>query len=501
MTLACPPFDWGWLGWLAPAPLFLALLGAVERNPSRARSRRARFLAALFGGHGGLGFLWGALYLLLLVPWFAAFTPIGYPCAAIYWGLLTGAVYWLTVRLIRGTPAALAVPLLASGWTLAEWLRAQGTLAFPWGTLSVTQHRNLPVLQMLDLSGAYGLTFLMALLAAALATLRAPKWRQAGVRWASVTGVCLAVCIARGEWLLHKPAPPRLMARVGLVQMSTSKISGGAEVVCESPLQDYVGGTRQAVAQGAELVLWPEAACEADLAHQASTRGYVLQGIGPSNAYLLAGSFVEDRVTGNDTNSGVMVSPRGEVLGQYAKVLIVPFGEYLPARALLGWTAATGLLPRDLTPGKSFTPLPWARGKVGASICYESAFGKVSRGFVSRGANLLAVLTSDGWAGRSAVGLQHVAFAPLRAVEERRSVARAAATGISELIDPYGRVLKSIPMFEHGVVVGDLPQRDDRTLYSYLGDWPVGLAVLVLVGAGLTAVLQAAKARASASTV
>jgi apolipoprotein N-acyltransferase len=99
---------------------------------------------------------------------------------------------------------------------------------------------------------------------------------------------------------------------------------------------------------------------------------------------------------------------------------------------------------------------------------------------VSRGATLLGVLTSDGWVGRTEVAYQHAAFAPLRAVETRRAVARAAATGVSQFIDPYGRRIRSIPLFQKGIALAEVPHRTDRTLYSRLGDWPVGLAWVIL---------------------
>jgi apolipoprotein N-acyltransferase len=184
------------------------------------------------------------------------------------------------------------------------------------------------------------------------------------------------------------------------------------------------------------------------------------------------------------------------VLGQYAKVLIVPFGEYLPLRPLLRWTERLGMPSEDLQAGKEWTPLTWERGRVGVSICFESAFGPVSREHVARGANLLAVLTSDGWAGRRAAGLQHASFAPLRAVENRRTVARAAATGVSQLIDPYGRPHRVLPMFTKGVAVADLPLRTDLTLYTRLGDWPVCLAWLLLVGAPVLRTVSSRRRRA-----
>ncbi len=476
VTAASPPADLWWLGWVAPAPLFAALLREAGGGEG-ARSRP--FLTA---------FVFGAVLLLTLVPWFAGFTAAGYPVAAGYWGLVAGLWALGLHRVLRACSAAWTVPALAAGYTLLEWLRAQGPLAFPWGTLAATQAKMLPVIQLLDLTGAYGLTFLMALCAAALAAAvlpGEPQRRRAGLAW-GVLAVNLAFLSAgRGLWILSRPAPVGETVRAAVVQASESRQSTGAAVVCISPPWEYEDRTAEAVRQGAELIAWPETACETDLVAWPSARVNLARLLAPGGAHLLAGNWVRDQETRQETNSAVMLSPDGNVLGRYAKVQIVPFGEYLPLRPLLGWTTRLGMPATDLRPGRSWVPVPWPRGRVGVSICFESAFGGISRRMIHQGANLLAVLTSDGWAGRDAAGRQHAAFAPLRAVEVRRSVVRAAATGISALLDPYGRPLRQIPMFTRGVAVAELPLRTDRTLYAVLGDWPVPLSAVLLLAAVL----------------
>ena len=530
LTLATPPWDLGFLGWVALVPLFWAMLGegvgrwalgvgeagrsGVQSSaPPRLPEDRGELAGSpaasnapgsvtqsspRYRGAGGAnaqrptpnafltGFTHGTLLLLFLVPWFAAFTPAGYITAALCWGVLSGVLVLGLVALLRRTPVWAAPPLLAAGWTLQEWIHAQGTLAFPWGTLAATQYRYLPVIQVLDLCGAYGLSFLMALFAASLA-LFVRAWgvphRRVATRWLLGTTTGIILCLARGEWILSHPAPVTESARVAVIQESESREAPGVAVHSVSPWSDYAEATRSAQRAGAELVAWPESACQNDAVHDGLTQALLTSLLSEGRAHLLTGSFVEDPAGAGISNSAVMLAPDAHVLGSYDKVRIVPFGEYLPARALLGWTVAMGMPSDDLRPGTEWKPLPWARGSVGTSICFESAFGEISRTYVNRGANLLAVLTSDGWSGRSAAGLQHAAFAPLRAVETRRSVARAAATGISELIDPYGRPLEQLPMFQRGYRMADLPLRTDRTLYALLGDWPVVLAWMILLAA------------------
>lgn len=516
-ALAAPPQDQGWLAWLAPIPLFWALL-RVTLQAQRATPHAPvvpRVTPRVLRSAASLAFLHGFLYLLFLAPWFGAFSPAGYPVAAVCWGLLSAVVLAGTMAVVRRAPLALVPAVLASGWTVVEWLRAQGMLAFPWGTLAATQYKNLVILQMLDLTGAYGLSFLMALLAGAAATalqgIRESVKPQAsgvelqssataheaqrltpdavrvilghvGLSWGVGTLVLIGLVMLRSVGVMAGAKTPREKVRVALVQASESRKAAGAAVVCVSPLADYETQTRAALQGGAELVVWPESACEADAVNDPTVRRRLIDLLWKSRAHLLTGSFVYHPDSGMTTNSAVMLAPQGRIVGQYAKVRIVPFGEYLPFRPLLRWTERLGMPPDDLRAGDKWTPVPWARGTVGVSICFESAFGYISRTYVNQGANLLAVLTSDGWAGRDMAGLQHAMFAPLRAVETRRSIARAAATGVSQLIDPYGRPVRELSMFKKGVVIGDLPLRTDRTLYSRLGDWPVALAWLILVG-------------------
>jgi apolipoprotein N-acyltransferase len=482
LAAATEPFALSWLAWIAPLPTFIVLARPEVR-------RRTAFAA---------GFAYGFTALLTIATWFLAFTWIGYLCSAVYWGVMAGILFALAVTAARGLPA-LARPLVfPAGWVAIEWLRTQGMLNFPWGGLSVTQSKALPVLQVLDLVGAFGLSFLMALPASGLAfwfahrrplptdpTDRIDRSEEAepnpGKLWLAISLALIAAACARGEWLLRQAPPPSPTVRAGAVQASRSYKANGVEVVCLSDINDYLAGTGDAIQQGAEIVFWPESACTDDAIYSTGARERLQSLARQSKTHLLVGSFIEDRKSGKTTNGSAFYDDEGDLIGRYGKVLIVPFGEYLPLRPLLGMTPARDFLPEDLAPGEGFKALPWTKGKIGVSICYESAFGFISRRYVQQGANLLTVLTSDGWADRPSAGLQHAQFAPLRAVECRRSIVRAAATGRSEMIDPYGRVLQSQAMFTQGVLVQELPLRTDRTVYSYLGDWPVAMSWLILV--------------------
>lgn len=248
----------------------------------------------------------------------------------------------------------------------------------------------------------------------------------------------------------------------------------------EAPLEEYVARTREAVAEGARVVVWPEAALPARVSRWAGLRAELAALLPPGGA--LVGGVFEDHPSGaGATNSAVALDAAGQVTGRYDKIQLVPFGEYVPFRPLFPWADLYGSPEANLVSGTETRALPAGGERVGVSICVESAFSQYAREFTLDGASLLAVITSDGWTGRTDAALQHAAMAPLRAIENRRSLARAAATGISALIDPYGRTLASLPLFRQGYLLADVPLRRDRTLYTRLGDWPVLLSIVWLL--------------------
>jgi len=470
LLLFCFPLrDMGWLIWLAPAPLFILVLHGRGRI-------------------GGWAYLCGLLWFLPLLGWMQGFSELGWALAAAFCALFVAAFALAAHHLTRRLPAFWAPLVLASAWTVAEWLRCAGPLRFSWGQLAVSQYRYPTVLQMLDWTGSFGLTWLIALVAASVAALFSARTYVAGGRWLFVSLWLLGLLSMRGHWVLQRAAQDRTpVTRVAVVQASGSSYRG-ISVRIDSPWARYAQLTRREATREAQLVIWPETAVVEDLVHDEEARqrtGALAAEIG---ADLLSGSFVHDADAPKPANSAVLFGRDGVVRGRYDKVNLVPFGEYLPLRSVTERFVPDDAIPYDLTAGKVFEPIPWRKGKVGVVICFESAFPGPTRRLTREGSNLLAIITSDTWPGKQAAGRQHLAFAPLRAVESRRSMARAAATGVSALIDPYGRVLDRLEADERGSLSNRLPLRQDRTFYVIVGDWPVGLSVLLLLAA-LAAVL------------
>ncbi|MBI3912475.1 MAG: apolipoprotein N-acyltransferase [Armatimonadetes bacterium] len=462
LLLAFPPFDQGWLGWLAPVPLFLLALGPWQRP-------------------GLWGLLAGFLFFLLHLTWMARFSAPGWVAAALISGAWIGLAVGLGRRLAITVPPGWRSLALAATWTAAEWGRSLGPLGFTWGDLAVSQHRCPVALQLLDLTGSCGLSFLMAWLAASLAeALVKPPGSGSRRLWRlAAAGAAVALSLGRGLWLLTTPLPPSPVLRVGVVQGSISYPSDQPYVDVQSAPEGYYPLTRGAGSARAQLIVWGEAATWDDLLASPTLQQELAGMAQQYHARILTGSFDRSPTRGL-TNSAFLLDARGRIVDRYDKVFLVPMGEYLPLRWLWPSAAILGAPRRDMTPGRAFRPVRDGDLQVGVAICFESAFGRITREQVRNGANLLALLTSDSWRDRRNAALQHEAMAPLRAVETRRSVVRAANAGISDLIDPYGRRVAEIPLFQQDFRVATLPLREDRTLYVRLGDWPGYLSALTM---------------------
>jgi apolipoprotein N-acyltransferase len=149
----------------------------------------------------------------------------------------------------------------------------------------------------------------------------------------------------------------------------------------------------------------------------------------------------------------------------------VPFGEYVPLGWLIGFVKSWAEFISDFGAGRVETVFPLAGAPFGTVICYEVIFPELFRGFVARGSAFMVNITNDAWFGHTSGPWQHLGMLPLRAVEHRVGIARAANTGVSAFIEPSGRVSRSLALFERGVLRGTVPLRSGSTLYTRLGDW------------------------------
>jgi len=225
--------------------------------------------------------------------------------------------------------------------------------------------------------------------------------------------------------------------------------------------------------QKPELVVWPESAAPFYFLAEVPPTRMVMQGVRAAITHFLIGAPSFD-LRGKDAdyfNSAYLVGPDGEVLGKYDKAHLVPYGEYTPFKEYLPFLGKIVEHVGDFKPGTKGQTLEMQGRKLGIQICYEIIFPALARAMVQNGAGLLITITNDAWYGTTAGPYQHFSLAVLRAVENRRALARAANTGISGFIDPAGRVLDPTPLLKEAAVVRALPLLDATTVYARFGDF------------------------------
>jgi apolipoprotein N-acyltransferase len=248
-----------------------------------------------------------------------------------------------------------------------------------------------------------------------------------------------------------------------------------------SIVQRYLGLTRQVIDEGADLAIWPESSTPFYLDLNAALADPIRRLAAETETPLLVGT--DEFVRGGDGapnelfNTAVLVDKDGQSRGSYRKMRLVPFGEYVPFKKLLFFVGPLVEAVGGFTAGSEAVVFDANGRRISVAICYEQVYPWIAREFVNGGSQLLATITNDAWFGRSSAAYQHFEQSALRAVEQSRYVVRAANTGISGAIDPYGRVLHATELFTTDAVTVDVRLLETRTVYSRTGDLIVWLSL------------------------
>lgn len=494
LALSFPKFGHPAFAWIALAPLLVAVTN----------QRTTGYRAFALGLTTGAVYFWGTLYWLVqtMSTYGGLATPVAALCALVlvaYLSLFPAAFAWTQARLARtfGVGAVLFGPAV---WIATEMGRTYLLQGFPWELLGYSQSTVLPIVQIASLVGVYGLSGLVALVSAAAAYAALAPGRR---RWRplAVTGALVLVCgiwgaaRIRAQTLVTGGTPVKVAVLQGNIAQDAKWDPTPAAQ--DAIMNRYLEMTREAIGRGATFVLWPESSTPQpyaeDVAHGEAIRRLARQ----SKITLLIGSDqVETTPAGAGKtpetryyNAAYVIAPSGATAAVYRKIHLVPFGEFVPFQKVLFFVGPLVDAVSDFSPGTDPITLPVEGHKVSTAICYEVIYGSLIRTFVSRGSELLTTITNDAWYGRSSAAYQHWQQASLRAVEEGRYLARAANTGISGFVDPYGRVLEESEMFQSAVLADDIRFLTERTVYSRIGDL-VGWLSVALTAAALLATLH-----------
>jgi apolipoprotein N-acyltransferase len=437
-----------------------------------------------------------------------------------------GTVYWTggTVRQFGGLPAPVAVVvagllvaymalfvagaasvtavlvrrlgvtglwLAPAAWVSFEYLRGFLFGGFPWIPLGNSMVTLLPVAQLASALGVYGLSLFVAVINAGFAAAALAAGRTRLISAAAPIALIAVVSVWGGlrvsSAVLTREGSP---VKVGLVQANIAQADKWNPARAGTIVERYLEMTRQAAAGGADLIIWPESATPFYFDEEPTGQKLVRDAARAAGRPLLFGSDEMERgATARYFNAAFMLDSSGATAAVYRKIHLVPFGEYVPFQDALFFVKPLVEAVSAFTPGTRVTMMPAHGHMMSTAICYEVTYPSLIRQGVLNGAELLTTITNDAWYGESSAPFQHFEMAAMRAIEQGRYLVRAANTGISGIVDPYGRVLARTRLFETATIVGEARFLQSRTLYARMGD-RAAHAAIVLTALALAAALR-----------
>lgn len=472
MVAATPPYDLFFLAWVGLIPLFIAL-----ETPVKGGFRDGFTAGCVFNG--------GVLYWLAFnsgAPvWISIATMIaGTLVVALGWGIAASLFFRIRRRI--GKVAYLFLPFSWVAWE--GWLSYMDDLAFPWSLMALTQSAFDPILQVMEFTGVWGVSFWVVALNTVLYMLiRSYTPRSRAVYFGLIVGLLSVPFFA----LIHAQKyqnPDVPVINVLIVQGNVPPMDKWTYGV-EFSWAAYDSLTRAGAEDNIDVAIWPEMAIPTRILRDMSfiTRLETLADSADLSILTGASDYcrIDDRY--KPLNGAFLIRPDDGIVDRYAKQWLVPFGERVPFQWLIPKLGSLNFGQAEFLPGLRLTlfevPVEGAVAKFPALICYESAYPDKSRNAVLDGANLLATISNDAWYGRSSEAHQIAAVSRFRCIETRRAMARASNTGISLFIDPLGREIKRTNLYEPAWITCSLPLMEVETFYVRYGN--LFLVVVTLI--------------------
>jgi apolipoprotein N-acyltransferase len=469
LAAAFPTINLHLLAWIALLPLFFALKGQSVKNGFWLGGITG---VVYFAGtvhwvtnsvhfYGGIPIVPASLITLLLCAYLALY-PALFGAAAVH------------LRNNHGKLFFVAAPAI---WTALELARTYVFSGFPWSLLGYSQYLALPVIQIADITGVYGVSFLIVLVNAAASETWLEKKNYPVL---IIALVVMALVLGYGFVKLRAPEGSDRIT-ISVVQGNIEQDKKWDPAYQAETFGVYTRLTREALKDQPDLVLWPETATpfyfNADSPVDSAMTRDLVSFVKQNKVPLLFGSPTYERKSNREIygrNSAFLLSGEGQINGVYHKIHLVPFGEYVPLKSVLFFVEKMVQAIGDFQAGTAYTvmAIPHEQSKtlVSTVICYEIIFPDLVRRFVDQGASVITTVTNDAWFGRTAAPFQHFSMAVFRAVENRVPVARAANTGISGFIDTKGNILATSGIFTEARLTHTLTPGSDKSFYTRYGD-------------------------------
>ena len=415
-------------------------------------------------------------------------------------------MFCLVYRLISKYTGAWIIVGAPALWVALEYIRSNFfALSFPWNLLGHSQYRYLPVIQIADITGVYGISFLMVMANQFLSqvpdlfrhqtgfqSFRSTKGRNFALQ--AVTVVLVFVFVILYGWHYTGGLESSERIRVALVQANLLTRDNMPIADQKEHLLVYQRLTREAALRKPDLIVWPSSSLPGPFS-TALVRFTVKRLTSETGIHLLVGGAGREKLSTRKagflpySNSEFLLAPSGYVEGRYDKMRLVPFNEYLPMHGKIKWPRWVTNLEKSFIPGKTYTLFQISGKKFGTPICSENMFPNVFRRFVRDGARFMVSVTNEGFLGHTQAPYQSLVINVFRAVENKVAIVRSATTGVSGFIDPDGEIVDRIrdgdgnDLFVSGILARDVPLSNEKTFYTMHGDIfayvVMGLAVLI----------------------
>ncbi len=358
-------------------------------------------------------------------------------------------------------------------WVAIELLRTCTPFGgFPWLLIGYSQTESIRIAQAADITGVYGISFLIAWINAAIVLLLISERRTLRRASALAAGICgLCACLIYGELSLRRWGNVQGDLSVAILQADIA-IDDPPEVAAWKSKEGYLAMARSLVPPEPDLLLLPESPSPYSFQFDTSYRDTMHELAARCSLGIIFNniSYLDNDSESEYFNSAYFLDTRGRELGRYDKIHLVPFGEYLPWKRLFFFAKTITKDVSSFSPGSVRPIVSYGGHPTNVIICFEAIFPDLTRSFVRLGSQLIVNLTNDRWYGRSAAPFQHLAMARWRAIENRRFLLRAANSGVSTIVSPTGQVEESTPILEQAILVGRFAFLSGETPYTRHGD-------------------------------
>ncbi|HEX9949776.1 MAG TPA: apolipoprotein N-acyltransferase [Thermodesulfobacteriota bacterium] len=488
LVLSFPIVDLWPLAWFFLVPLLLCTRGKHGKD------------AFLLGAFAGVIAYLGLIYWVVVAVHRYGNIPLPLAIPVLLFLVIYLSLYWGVFAFFASFAKEkgqwvilLALPAL---WVGLEYLRSFLLSGFPWALVGYSQHLNTAFVQIADITGVYGVSFLLILINTLL-FLWLVRWKEkkkVPIQGTIFTVILIALTFAYGYWRINRPAKAETGFMVAVAQGNIPQDVKWDDAFQKKTLAIYRDLSLQLKERSPALIVWPETAVPSYFPSGTELDDKVMGISQETGAYLLVGSLSEKakkkgkkevRGVKDVYNSAYLLSPQRRIIGRYDKLHLVPFGEYIPLSSrfpILNTLAGIW----NIEPGEEAELFRLPRGTFGVLICFEVIFPELCRESARKGADFMVTITNDAWFGKTSAPYQHLSQATFRAIENRMWLVRAANTGISAFVDPLGRIHKASNLFTPATLTEEITfKANTMTFYTRYGDLfaiACSLLGLVLIG-------------------